>query len=71
MSDVPVSYSEVACSPEATNWKRAMDEEVDSLVGNRGVRDGWYHIEVNSASVETTIILTQIYQNRFSLCILL
>jgi hypothetical protein len=53
-----------------------MGEEVDSLVGNRGVQigselDSWYHIEVNSASVETTIILTQIYQNRFSLCILL
>jgi hypothetical protein len=35
MSDVPISYSEAVSSPEATNWKRAIDEpEVDSLVGN-------------------------------------
>jgi hypothetical protein len=35
MSDVPISYSEAVSSPEATNWKRTIDEpEVDSLVGN-------------------------------------
>ena len=34
MTDVPISYSEAVSSPEAANWKRAMDEEVDSLVGN-------------------------------------
>jgi hypothetical protein len=34
VTDVPISYSEAVSSPEAANWKSAMDEEVDSLVGN-------------------------------------
>ena len=34
MTDVPIPYSEAVSSPEAANWKMAMDEEVDSLVGN-------------------------------------
>ena len=34
VSAIPTCYSEAVNSPEATKWKKAMDEEVDSLVGN-------------------------------------
>ena len=34
MHDIPASYSEAVNSPQATEWKTAMDEEFNSLIEN-------------------------------------
>ena len=34
MHDTPASYSEAVNSPQATEWKTAMDEEINSLIEN-------------------------------------
>lgn len=34
MNNIPTCYSEAVNSPEAANWKKAMDEEVESLLDN-------------------------------------
>ena len=33
-NDIPTCYSEAVSSPDATNWKRAMDNEIDTLINN-------------------------------------
>ena len=34
MNGIPTCYSEAVNAPEAENWKKAMNEEVESLLDN-------------------------------------
>ena len=34
MNDIPTCYSQAVNAPDSTSWKRAMDEEINSLESN-------------------------------------